>query len=360
MNNIEKTLNEIRSALERGEAIEVRPIPNEPLAFEMDLLKAGRTLLTNWKKIVLITLVFAVLGVIGGAIYYSTFKPFPKHRFDQYTGVEINIEDPYDEIFSNADQYHNEMVTYIDALQNYVASKEYGDKDADKEYLTNLKEKINKSYAKTFLIAKKLNKLYSPVRDEDIEDKLVTLELRQKELTKEIQCLHQELSYLTSIAAAGANTVGTKTDSALAQGVNKAKMLALYRQEYEDNARLINELSCVADNSERVQIIKKIEGLLNEGISANQQFEIELNQFAMKYSEKHNVRIVVSKTTDDENPDTLKYNVTIVEAKQQTSPLQIPTAITLLLSCIGLVLSSVGVLWKYYERDSNNYGKMAG
>ncbi|NLC68056.1 MAG: hypothetical protein GX754_04570, partial [Clostridiaceae bacterium] len=174
MNNIEKTLNEIRSALERGEAIEVRPIPNEPLAFEMDLLKAWRTLLTNWKKIVLITLVFAVLGVIGGAIYYSTFKPFPKHRFDQYTGVEINIEDPYDEIFSNADQYHNEMVTYIDALQNYVASKEYGDKDADKEYLTNLKEKINKSYAKTFLIAKKLNKLYSPVRDEDIEERLIT------------------------------------------------------------------------------------------------------------------------------------------------------------------------------------------
>lgn len=360
MNHIEKSIKEIQSALERGEAIEVRPLPNEPQAFEMDLLKAWRTLLTNWKKIVSITLIFTVIGVIGGAIYYSTPKPSPKQHFDQYTGVEINIEDPYDEIFSNADQYHKAMITYIDALQNYMASKEYSDKDTDIEYLTNLKENINKSYAKTFLIAKKLNQLYSPVRDEDIEERLITLKLSQKELSIEMQCLQQELAYLTNIAAAGERTVGTATDSAIAQGVDKARELASYRQEYEDNANLINELSGIADNSERVQHMERIEQLINEGISANQQFESELNQFSERYFKSHNVNIVVSETPDENNPDTPKYIVTVEEAKQQPSPLRIPKAITLLLSCIGLGLGCVWVLWKHYKPDSNNYSKMNG
>lgn len=360
MDNIEKALNEIRAALKRGEAIEVRPLPNEPQAFEMDLFRAWRTLLTYWKKIVAITLFFTVIGVIGGAIYYSTPKPSPKLLFDQYIGVEINIEDPYDEIFSNADQYHNEMITYIDALQNYMVSKEYGDKDADKEYLTNLKKNINKSYAKTFLIAKKLNQLYCPVRDEDIEERLITLELKQKELSIEMQCLQQELAYLTNIAAVGERTVGGETDSAIAQGVNKARNLAFYRQEYEDNVKLINELSGVADNSERVQHLVRIEKLLDEGISANQQFENELNQFAKNYFKKHNVSIVVSEIPDETNSDTLNYTVTVEEAKQQPSPLRIPKAITLLLTCIGFGLACIWVLWKHYKLDSNNHSEMNG
>jgi len=360
MNNIEKAINEIKAALERGEAIEVRPIPNEPQTFEIDLLKAWRTLLTNWKKIVSITLIFAVIGVISGAIYYSIPKPSPKQYFDQYTGVEINIKDPYDDIFSKADQYHNEMITYIDALQSYVASKEYDDKDADKEYLTNLKDNFNKSYAKTFLLAEKIDQLYSPVRDKDIEEKLITLEVRQKELTKEMQCLQQELSYLTSIAVAGASTVGTETDSAIAKGVGKASKLAAYQQEYKENAQLINELSGVANNYERVQHMERIEKLLDEGISANQQFENELNQFAKRYFESHDVSIVVFETPDEKNPDILNYNVTVEEAKQQPSPLRIPKAITLLLSCIGFGLGCVWVLWKHYEPDSNNYSNMDG
>jgi len=352
----EKIISEIRSALERGEAIEVRPLPNEPQAFEMDLLKAWRTLLTNWKKIVTITLIFTVIGVIGGAIYYSTPKPFPKEYFDKFTSVEINIEDPYDEIFSNADQYHKAMITYIDALQNYMASKEYSDKDTDIEYLTNLKENINKSYAKTFLIAKKLNQLYSPVRDEDIEEKLLTLELRQRDVTKKMQCLQQELAYLTNIAAAGERTVGTATDAAIAQGVAKARSLATYQQEYKDNAQLINELSGVADNIERVQHMERIEKLLDEGISANQQFENDLNQFAKRYFENHDISIIVSETPDEKNPDILNYTVTVEEAKQQPSPLRIPKAITLLLSCIGFGLGCVWVLWKHYGQESKTDG----
>jgi len=351
--NVEKTINEIRSALERGEAIEVRPVPNEPPAFELDLLKAWRTLLNSWKKIVSITLIFAVIGVIVAGIYYSIPKPSPTQHFVQYIGVEINIEDPYDEIFSNADQYHNKIITYIDALQSYVASKEYGDKDADKEYLINLKDNINKSYTKTFLLAEKLYRLYSPVRDDDIEEKLVTLELRQKNLTKEINSLQQELSYLTSIASAGASSVGSKTDSAIAKGVEKARKLAVYQQEYKENAQLINELSGVADNSKRVQHMERIEKLIDKGISANQQFENELNQFAKKYFERHNVRIIVSETTDEESSDTPNYTVRVEEAKQQPSPMQIPKAITLLLSCIGFGLGCVWVLWKHYEPDSN-------
>jgi len=353
MNNIEKPLNEIRSALERGEAIEVRPIPNEPLAFEMDLLNVWRTLLTNWKKIVLITLVFAVIGVIGGAIYYSNPKPFPKQRFDQYTGVEINIEDPYDEILSNADQYHNEMIIYIDALHKYVASKDYDDKDADEEYLTNLQKNINTFYAKTFLFAVKLNNLYSPIQEKEVEEKLINLELRQKQLRNEIQCLQQELSYLTSIAAAGASTVGKETDSAIAQGVNKARALASYRQEYEDNVKLINELSGAADNSERFHHWERIKKLINEGIYANQNFEKELNQFAKTYVQRHDINIIVSETPDEKNSDTPKYTVTVSEAKQQPSPVQIPKAITLLLTCIGFGLACMWVLWKRYKLDSN-------
>lgn len=356
----EKIISEIRSALERGEAIEVRPLPNEPQAFEMDLLKAWRTLLTNWKKIVLLTLIFAVIGIIVGAVYYSTPKASPKRHFDQYTGVEINIENRYDEIFSNANEYNNEIITYIDALHNYMASKEYNDKDADKEYLTNLKKNIDESYAKTFLFAQKLNNLYSPVHDKDTEEKLINLELRQKELRNEMQCLQQELSYLTSIAAAGASTVGTETDSAIAQGVDKARELASYRQEYEDNANLINELSGIADNSERVQHMERIEQLINEGISANQKFEKELNQFANTYVERHNINIIVSEMPDENNSDTLNYTVTVAEAKQQPSPLQIPKAITFLLSCIGLGLGCAWVLWKHYKPDSNNCSKMDG
>ena len=355
--NVEKIINEIRSALERGEAIEVRPLPNEPQAFEVDLLKAWRTLLTNWKKIVAITLFFTVIGVISGAVYYSTPKPPPKRHFDQYNGIEINIEDPYNQIFSDAEQYHNEMITYIDSLQSYVASKEYDDKEADNEYLTNLKDNINKSYASTFLLAKKLNQLYTPVRDKDVKEKLINLELRQKELTKKMQRLQEELSYLTSIAGAGASTVGTETDSAIAQGVNKASALVSYRQEYEDNAKLINELSGLTDNSERIQNMEWIEKLLDEGISAYELFENDLNQFARRYFESHNVNIVVSEIPDEMKPDTLKYTVTVEEAKQQPSPLRIPKAITLLLSCIGFGLGCVWVLWKHYGQDSETDGQ---
>ena len=261
--NVEKTINEIRSALERGEAIEVRPVPNEPPAFELDLLKAWRTLLNSWKKIVSITLIFAVIGVIVAGIYYSIPKPSPTQHFVQYIGVEINIEDPYDEIFSNADQYHNKIITYIDALQSYVASKEYGDKDADKEYLINLKDNINKSYTKTFLLAEKLYRcilLFGMM----ILRKSWLLLSSGKNLTKEINSLQQELSYLTSIASAGASSVGSKTDSAIAKGVEKARKLAVYQQEYKENAQLINELSGVADNSKRVQHMERIEKLIDK------------------------------------------------------------------------------------------------
>ena len=175
-----------------------------------------------------------------------------------------------------------------------------------------------------------------------------------------MQCLQQELAYLTNIAAAGERTVGTATDAAIAQGVAKARSLATYQQEYKDNAQLINELSGVADNIERVQHMERIEQLINEGISANQKFEKELNQFANTYVERHNINIIVSEMPDENNSDTLNYTVTVAEAKQQPSPLQIPKAITFLLSCIGLGLGCAWVLWKHYKPDSNNCSKMDG
>ena len=206
----------------------------------------------------------------------------------------------------------------------------------------------------------KLNQLYSPVRDEDIEERLITLKLSQKELSIEMQCLQQELAYLTNIAAAGERTVGTATDSAIAQGVDKARELASYRQEYEDNANLINELSGIADNSERVQHMERIEQLINEGFLQISNLS-ELNQFSERYFKSHNdISIIVSETPDEKNPDILNYTVTVEEAKQQPSPLRIPKAITLLLSCIGLGLGCVWVLWKHYKPDSNNYSKMNG
>ncbi|NLV16846.1 MAG: hypothetical protein GXY50_06550 [Syntrophomonadaceae bacterium] len=352
-NSVENAINEIRSTLERGEAIEVRPLPHEPPAFEMDLMKAWRILLANWKRIVLITLVCGVIGAIGGAIYYVTPKSAPEQQLDFYTGVEINTEDSYGEAFSNAGRYRTEITAYIDGLYRHVSAGEYEEKENDKEYLITLKEDINEVYADTFLYAKKLADLYSPVRDDEIEEKLITLELRQKELTQEIQCLQQELYYLSGIAGAGVSTMGAATDAAIAQGVGKARSLANYQQELQNNLLLINSLLNEAGDSQREQHMERIENLLDQGIAANQGFEQELNQFAEKYFHSRHISIIVAQTPDEGNPDFLNYVVRVEDARQQASPLRIPQAITLLFLLGGLGLGCVWVLWKHYKPDDN-------
>ncbi len=216
------------------------------------------------------------------------------------------------------------------------------------------------TYANTFLLGKNLTNLYFPVRKKDSARELVALELRQQYISKEILCLQQELSYLSSIAAAGTSTEGTATDAALAQGVTKARNLAAYQLEHGENAQLINDLSGRTDNSERLQQKKRIDSLIREGVIANERFAKEINKFAEGYFERQNVSITVSHIPDANNPEILNYTVIIEEAKQQPSPLRIPKAITLLLSCIGLVLSCVWVLWKHHKPNGSTYSSTNG
>lgn len=345
----EKAINEIRSALERGESIEMRPLSDEPQAFEIELQQVGKTLLANWKTIILITLLFALIGVIGGVIYYYfTTRETPQSHLDLYVGIKVDSEDDYNDIFNDAAQYYKEMNIYLNVINKDIESNKYKGKKADERHLNQIKEDISESYENTFLLGKNLYDLYSPIRDKDIEKKQIKMELKQQAILKEMMQLQHEISYLSNIAAAGATIEGPVTDKAIAGGVNKARALATYQQEYERNAKLLNELSNV-DNSEWLQQREKIERLIQEGISDNARLSNELNQFAKEYYAKQNLSINVSRVPNADNPTSLDYTVVIEKAEQELSSFRIPKAITLLFCCFGFGLSCLWVLWKYYK-----------
>ena len=201
----EKAINEIRSALERGESIEMRPLSDEPQAFEIELQQVGKTLLANWKTIILITLLFALIGVIGGVIYYYfTTRETPQSHLDLYVGIKVDSEDDYNDIFNDAAQYYKEMNIYLNVINKDIESNKYKGKKADERHLNQIKEDISESYENTFLLGKNLYDLYSPIRDKDIEKKQIKMELKQQAILKEMMQLQHEISYLSNIAAAGA------------------------------------------------------------------------------------------------------------------------------------------------------------
>lgn len=339
----EKMLNEICSALERGEAIEVRPVPNEPQAFSINLFEVLQSLVKNWKKIILITLLFALLGTIGAKIYYSSKSPLP--HLDLYTGTEINSQDAdsYQKIFVDADEYNKEINKYIDALDCSVHANNYDGKEKDAVYLGKLREKINATYVNTFGLGSSLNSLYSPVRDKDVEKTLVSLEVIQKDIANRIVCLQGKLSYLSGITSAGGDFEGTATDAAIARGIEDAGQMAVYKQEYEKNTKIINELSDDINNPVRIQQVKRIDNLIQEGFSANKRFSTELNQFAAGYSKRQNMNITVSYEPDFNNPKNINYSVIAEKTKQS------PKAIILLSAFLGFILGCVWVLCNYYK-----------
>jgi hypothetical protein len=349
-NDTETAINEIRTALERGESIEVRPLPDEPEAFEIELMQVWKTLRTYWKKIVLITILFVIVGILGGVIYFFCLNESPQPHFDLYEGIKIDSEDDYSDIFSDAEQYYKEINIYLGALDKSIRDSDYKGKKADEQYLTQLKKEIKENYTNTFLLSKNLFSLYSPVRDMDIEKKQIEIRVKQKHLIEEIGSLQQELAYLETIAPAGTNTKGTYTDKAIANGVKKARSIAKLRQEYDKNNELLDNLLDVNGNSEWVQQRKRVNELIKEGISTNERFTKKLNRFTNEYYERQKVSITVFKEPNQKNPKEFNYNVIVGEAGQLLSPLRIPSAIILLISCLGFVFSCLWVLWRYYEK----------
>lgn len=347
----DKTINEIRSALARGETIQVRTVPDEPAAYELGFSEVVRIVMEGWKKILITTIVFILIGLICSVISYIIPDKVTKTNSDLFI-TKVNTDDNYPQIFESARESYINMNTYLDALVSNLQS--YNDSGLDIEVINNLKLENNKNYVNNFLYAENIYNTYTPIKGKDNDRKLIELKNRQIYLQNETKALRSELAYLESIASSSSIEKGAAVDSVIAQGVVKARDIALLAAEYDKNNLLIAELSGNATNPEKVVQTEKMVNLINDGASVNDVLVQKINNYVSDYTAKHNVNIKVKEVRDTQTASAFTYTVTVEKNNQEMTPGQYVTAIMTVCIVIGFGLGCLLVLWLYLRNKSRN------
>ncbi|MDO4539695.1 MAG: hypothetical protein Q4B48_01150 [Syntrophomonadaceae bacterium] len=348
---------EVRVVFDPKEPITVRLTTDAADEMEIDLVKAWGVLLKHWKQVAVITLIFAVLGL---GVAYWRYAPADADsgaavtaQVDLLEAVPVRPDMDYDDLFEGAEKYYTGMLQYLDAVNTYLSSTNYAQKSTEISALNELRIEMVDKYDDTIMLAGNIHRFYDLIQPADMENKLLELSTRQRELTREINYLQQEIAFLSSLAVAGTDAENPVSVEATLKGMEKVRELEMCQDEYEDNAVLLDQLSGVADNAERLRQTEYADELIIDGLAAIEEYAEELNQMAQKLAVDVPLNIAAEWVFDAANLTAPAVYTVAVTAPPAAASATTNFMLTIVIMAIlGFGLACVWVVWRYYRKEA--------
>lgn len=343
IDDTDKILEELRGSLEKGDILEIHIVKNEDTnEGKINLSESAKTLLANWKRIIIITLIFALGGAILGYVYNNLVQGTELPSADLFKLPAINMEDDYTDTLKAINVTNANMIIYLDALIDSVRNSQYKERDNDLTYLNGLKNNIVQTYREKIELAQYIDQLYNPLPETDNEKVILQLEIRQKNYETEIQALEAEISYLQGIASGAVTLQGNSADTIVATGASKARSLAYLKISSQNNADLLKQYSGTRPTQEIIERSNRMDRLISEAWSVYEDTAREINTFAQDYIMKNTLNIIVAQSVD--KAGAAVYTVNLEKPALTMPASQRITRIILLFVLIGLGVGCMRVL----------------